>query len=79
MKKDHLIGILLAVLGVVMFSAKAVMVKMAYVFEIDAISLLLLRMTFALPIYFLIAMAKKQKGEASKCTRAISYQPPQAL
>lgn len=66
MKRDHIIGIILAVLGVVMFSAKAVMVKMAYEFEVDAISLLLLRMSFALPIYFLIAMAKKPKVEIKK-------------
>lgn len=45
------LGYLIGVLGVVMFSAKAVMVKIAYQYEIDPVSLLLLRMLFALPFY----------------------------
>lgn len=52
-------GILLAIIGVVLFSAKAVMVKMAYKYEIDHLTLLLFRMVFALPFYLLIAFWKK--------------------
>ena len=48
-------GFLMGLLGVMMFSAKAVMVKKAYAFEIDSVSLLLLRMLFALPIYLVLA------------------------
>ena len=43
-------------LGAVLFSTKAVMVKLALPYGIDAISLLLLRMLFALPIYVAIAV-----------------------
>ncbi|MEO9964739.1 MAG: DMT family transporter [Reichenbachiella sp.] len=61
MSKNRMLGVVLALLGVVLFSAKAVMVKMAYRLEIDALSLLLLRMLFALPVYLLIALIKKPK------------------
>lgn len=47
-------AILLGVAGVILFSAKAVMVKLAYHYDVDALSLLLFRMLFALPIYIII-------------------------
>jgi drug/metabolite transporter (DMT)-like permease len=50
------VGVMLAVVGIVMFSAKAVLVKLAYGYGVDAVSLLLLRMVFALPIYLLIGL-----------------------
>ncbi len=58
MNKNTGIGILYAVLGVVLFSSKAVLVKLAYAYEIDSLSLLLLRMIFALPFYLVIAFWK---------------------
>ena len=60
MKSKNSIAIILAIFGVVLFSAKAVIVKLAYEYDdIDAVSLLLLRMTFALPFYLIIAFIKK--------------------
>ncbi|AJR04024.1 DMT family transporter [Siansivirga zeaxanthinifaciens] len=53
-KKDFLYGVLVGVLGVVLFSSKAVMVKLAYNYQADAISLLLLRMLFSFPFYLAI-------------------------
>ena len=53
------IGILFAILGVVLFSAKAVMVKLAYTYNVDHLTLLLFRMGFALPFYIAIAMYSK--------------------
>lgn len=52
-------SILIGLLGVVLFSAKAVMVKMAYQYEIAAVPLLLLRMLFSLPFYAVIASLNK--------------------
>ncbi len=52
-------GIVFAIIGVVLFSAKAVMVKMAYTYEIDHLTLLLFRMVFALPFYVLVAFWKR--------------------
>ncbi|MEM8566703.1 MAG: DMT family transporter [Bacteroidota bacterium] len=48
-----------AVVAIVFFSAKAVFVKMAYRYEIEAIPLLLLRMAFAFPVYLVLAFIKK--------------------
>ncbi len=49
-------GVLLAVTGIFMFSSKAVMVKMAYWYHVDTVTLLLLRMVFSLPVYVFIAI-----------------------
>lgn len=58
------IGILFAILGVILFSAKAVMVKLAYTYDVDHLTLLLFRMIFALPFYVAIAIfAKPQKNQ----------------
>ena len=60
MKNKNSVAIILAIFGVVLFSAKAVMVKLAYEYDdIDAVSLLLLRMAFALPFYLIISFIKK--------------------
>jgi drug/metabolite transporter (DMT)-like permease len=53
------IAVLLGILGVVLFSAKAVMVKLAYQYDIPPVPLLLLRMLFSLPFYLTIAFLKK--------------------
>ncbi|MFK7768607.1 MAG: DMT family transporter [Mariniblastus sp.] len=44
----------IVLLGAVLFSAKAIMVKLALPYGIDSVSLLLLRMIFSLPIYVAI-------------------------
>ncbi len=58
-KRSVYFALPIAVLGVVFFSAKAVMVKMAYQYQVEAIPLLLLRMGFALPVYGVMALLKK--------------------
>lgn len=55
------IGALLAITGIVMFSAKAIMVKLGYRHDVDAVTLLLLRMTFALPFYAFISVRETKK------------------
>lgn len=52
------LGVLIGILGVVLFSAKAVMVKLAYAYEVDSLTLLLFRMLFALPFYVIIALTQ---------------------
>lgn len=59
MKSKKSMAVVLAILGVVLFSAKAVIVKLAYEYDVDSVSLLLLRMTFALPFYLVMAYIKK--------------------
>ena len=55
---ENLVGILLVVLGAITFSAKAVMIKLAYAYgaHVDAISLMLLRMLMALPFFLFVAV-----------------------
>ena len=48
-------GLALAVVGAIAFSGKAIIVKLAYRYGVDAVTLIMLRMLFALPIF--VAMA----------------------
>ncbi|GAB3336945.1 DMT family transporter [Marilutibacter aestuarii] len=48
-------GVLLAVFGAIAFSGKAIIVKLAYRYQVDAITLLALRMVVALPFFLLMA------------------------
>ena len=48
-------GLLLAVGGAVAFSGKAIIVKLAYRHGVDAITLIMYRMLFALPLFVLLA------------------------
>ncbi|MCG8309587.1 MAG: DMT family transporter [Cytophagales bacterium] len=66
---DRNIGALIAIAGVVMFSAKAVMVKLGYRYEADTVTLLLLRMIFALPFYLAVMVRSTKKTNAYKLTR----------
>jgi len=61
-------AVFLAISGVVMFSAKAVMVKLSYRFDVDVLTILLLRMVFALPFYLFIAFRTSRKSEGHKLT-----------
>lgn len=60
-KKGFISGVLLGILGIVLFSSKAVMVKLAYQYQVDALSILLLRMLFACPFYVVIAILYRKK------------------
>lgn len=48
-------GLLLAVLGAIAFAGKAIIVKLAYRYGVDAVTVLMLRMLFALPMFLLLA------------------------
>ena len=48
-------GLLLAVLGAIGFSGKAIIVKLAYRHGVDAVTLLMWRMLLALPLFLLLA------------------------
>lgn len=48
-------GLLLALIGSVAFSGKAIIVKLAYRHGVDAVTLIMLRMLFALPLFALMA------------------------
>src|ERR1700712_3774049 len=48
-------GLLLASLGAIAFSGKAIIVKLAYRYGVDAVTLIMYRMLFALPLFGLLA------------------------
>lgn len=48
-------GVLIAITGIVLFSAKAILVKLAYNYQVSAVHLLLFRMLFSAPFYLVIA------------------------
>jgi drug/metabolite transporter (DMT)-like permease len=48
-------GLLLASLGAVAFSGKAIIVKLAYRYGVDAVTLIMYRMLFALPMFLILA------------------------
>ncbi len=53
-------GVLLGVLGVVLFSTKAILVKLAYQYDVKTLELLLFRMLFSLPFYVSILLLTRK-------------------
>ena len=54
-QKRFVTGLLLAILGSIAFSGKAIIVKLAYRYGVDAVTLIMYRMLFALPIFAVMA------------------------
>lgn len=65
-RQSQLIASLLVLIGSVCFAGKAVLVKLAYRYDIDPVSLLALRMLFSLPFFLIIAWNARQKAIATK-------------
>ncbi len=51
----QLTGLLMAVVGSIAFSGKAIIVKLAYRYGVDAVTLIMYRMLFALPMFVIMA------------------------
>lgn len=60
-QKRRIIASLLVLLSAICFSGKAILVKLAYHHPIDSVSLLTLRMMFALPFFLINAWIGKQR------------------
>ena len=54
--RDALLGVVFALLAAVGFSAKAILVKLAYLDNVDAVTLLALRMAFSVPFFIGVAL-----------------------
>jgi drug/metabolite transporter (DMT)-like permease len=67
--RQKIIGVIFALVAAIGFSAKAVMVKLAYVDAVDAITLLALRMAFSLP-FFLIVAAMENRNKRNEALTA---------
>lgn len=57
-RQAFLAGLAIAISGAVLFSAKAIVAKLIYRFDVDAVTLIALRMLFALPFFGAIALWK---------------------
>ena len=60
-KQDALFGVVFALLAAIGFSAKAILIKLAYLDSADAITLLALRMLFSLPFFIAIAFWSRRQ------------------
>jgi drug/metabolite transporter (DMT)-like permease len=65
--KNIAFGLLFAVVGAIAFSGKAIIVKLAYRYGVDAVTLIMYRMLFALPLF--LAMAAWASRGRSALTR----------
>jgi len=68
-RNSYLLAIALVVLGSILFSTKAIVIKLSYVHNIDSLSLLGLRMLFSLPFFIgVLLMPRKTPatGQISK-------------
>lgn len=62
--REVFLGVVFALLAAVGFSAKAILVKLAYLDHVDAITLLALRMVFSVPFFIGVAIwVRKQHAE----------------
>lgn len=60
-------GLTLAVLGSIAFSGKAIIVKLAYRYGVDAVTLIMYRMLFALPLFLALTWwASHRPGQTTK-------------
>lgn len=72
---NTVLGVLLALLGAILYSTKAVLVKYAYTYyEIDPVTLLMFRMLFALPFFIGIAFVTSRQEDAYQSTRKDYWQ-----
>ncbi len=68
--KSYMTGVICVLISATLFSAKSVFVKLAYQYSVDAVTLLALRMAFALP-FFLVMLYTAH--EASPCLNRKDY------
>lgn len=66
MYTSKLVGSVLVFVAAICFSAKAIMIKLAFNYHIDPLSLLFLRMVFALPFFIIIPLLFNKHKPAEK-------------
>jgi drug/metabolite transporter (DMT)-like permease len=65
------IGLLCLLAGAMLFSSKGVIIKLAYRYEVSSISLLGLRMLFALPLFLLIGLRRSTTPASARPLRLL--------
>jgi drug/metabolite transporter (DMT)-like permease len=62
-------GILLAVFAAVFFSFKSILIKLAYAYPVDAVTLIALRMLFSLPFFMAVALWSRRDSKLTPVSR----------
>jgi drug/metabolite transporter (DMT)-like permease len=63
-RKAFLAGLAIAIVGAILFSTKAIVAKLLYRYQIDAVTLIAFRMIFSLPFFAAIALWKARTQPA---------------
>ncbi|MFZ6759564.1 DMT family transporter [Undibacterium sp. Ji50W] len=61
-RRSYLTGLAIALIGAILFSTKAIVAKLIYRYNVDAVTLIFFRMAFSLPIFAGIALWQMHKG-----------------
>jgi drug/metabolite transporter (DMT)-like permease len=69
-RSTQTVGLTLAVVGAVLFSAKAIVVKLSYYYAVDATTLLALRMLLSLPFFLVAALWASRRQQNTRLTLA---------
>jgi len=59
-QRPALSGLLLAAAGAIAFSGKAIIVKLSYLYGVDAVTVIMYRMLFALPFFIAMGLWAEQ-------------------
>ncbi|MES2036350.1 MAG: DMT family transporter [Pseudomonadota bacterium] len=69
-RRHYLTGLAIALTGAILFSTKAIVAKLIYRYNVDAVTLICFRMAFSLPIFAAIAIWQMHKsGSLSRADR----------
>lgn len=68
-KYKNVLGVILVFTGAVLFSCKAILVKLTYQYHVDTVTLLTLRMVFSLPFYIVIVLISNSRTEKPNVTK----------
>jgi drug/metabolite transporter (DMT)-like permease len=62
-RRDFLVGLIIAITGAILFSAKAIFAKLIYRYNIDAVTMLGFRMIFSAPFFAAVALWKARESK----------------
>jgi drug/metabolite transporter (DMT)-like permease len=69
-RQTFLVGLVIAITGAILFSTKAIVAKLLYRYQIDAVTVLAFRMLFSLPVFAAVAVWRaKTDAPLSKADR----------
>jgi drug/metabolite transporter (DMT)-like permease len=76
---QHFVGVLFAAIGVLGFSVRPILIKQAYAYAADPVTLIALRMAFALPFFVLPLLWPRRRNEGSGTAAGTVWRQPLAM